>query len=250
MGDEVFSHRNLPDGDWRTYRKTTLTRMVRMNEPFLVDTGEGSPAYCEDGWLAVDTRGKPYPIAAAEHAAGYELADHLEVGEPGGRPSLEEMDPNLVGQLRWMGSTWGPLGVARAAALLTSTDLLVKELTGKLDTQRDPKPDVEYGDGTITINTPGTYQYSSAPLVAWGPAPTVGRVVHYVSRGSADGVFPPACRAAHITELDPDDAALVGLCVLNPTGLFFHSLADGGCEYDSAADGSHQPGTWHWPERV
>ncbi len=29
--------------------------------------------------------------------------------------------------------------------------------------------------------------------------PTVGRMVHYMSRGSADGVFPPMPRAATIT---------------------------------------------------
>lgn len=29
--------------------------------------------------------------------------------------------------------------------------------------------------------------------------PSVGRIVHYVSRGSADGFFKPQCRAAIIT---------------------------------------------------
>jgi hypothetical protein len=80
--------------------------------------------------------------------------------------------------------------------------------------------------------------------------PSVGRAVHYVARGSADGVFPKACRAADVTEVaegeNPD--LVVGLMVKNPSGLFFHSVADGGCEYD----GSQVPagGTWHWPERV
>lgn len=79
--------------------------------------------------------------------------------------------------------------------------------------------------------------------------PSVGRVVHYVARGSADGKFPKACRAADVTEVAEDSSAgLVGLMVKNPTGLFFHSLADGGCAYDGSEDPAG--GTWHWPERV
>lgn len=76
--------------------------------------------------------------------------------------------------------------------------------------------------------------------------PSVGRMVHYVARGSADGKFPKVCRSATITEVD--DAGQVGLMVANPTGLFFHPIADGGgCPYSEDAQ---QGGTWHWPERV
>jgi hypothetical protein len=85
--------------------------------------------------------------------------------------------------------------------------------------------------------------------------PSVGRMVHYVSRGSADGVFPPACRAATVTEVGEDGN--VGLCVQNPTGLFFHPLADrGGVEHAGGGTGPDlgcggaQAGTWHWPDRV
>lgn len=44
----------------------------------------------------------------------------------------------------------------------------------------------------------------------------------------------------------------VGLCVLNPTGLFFHSLANGGSTHDAdeGGTGGYAPGSWHWPERV
>jgi hypothetical protein len=83
--------------------------------------------------------------------------------------------------------------------------------------------------------------------------PSVGRMVHYMARGSADGVFPPVCRVAVITEVDelgtrPEHGIPhVGLCVINPTGLFFHPLADrGGLKYDEGK----APGTWHWPEMV
>lgn len=88
------------------------------------------------------------------------------------------------------------------------------------------------------------------------PAPTVGRVVHYVSHGSpvrADGTqaYAPQRRAAIVTEVVPDGPGWVGLAVLNPSGLFFHSLADGGCEYAPVQEGQRLVGgTWHWPERV
>lgn len=94
--------------------------------------------------------------------------------------------------------------------------------------------------------------------------PSVGRDVHYVSRGSADGVFPPACRAAKVTEVGGDtsvDVPNVGLCVTNPDGHFFHPLSkNGGIAYDGGHAHTedlamcdtlfHEPGTWHWPARV
>jgi hypothetical protein len=80
--------------------------------------------------------------------------------------------------------------------------------------------------------------------------PSVNRAVHYTSFGTPGGEFTSQCRAAIVTEVpaDADETARVGLVVLNPTGLFFRPLVDGGCDYD----GSEHPrgGTWHWPERV
>lgn len=89
--------------------------------------------------------------------------------------------------------------------------------------------------------------------------PSVGRIVHYVSHGSPvrqDGTqeYPSVCRAAIITEVgeyppgvseaDKDNIAVpVGLCVLNPTGQFFHRGA-------MQSELGHEGGTWHWPERV
>ena len=101
--------------------------------------------------------------------------------------------------------------------------------------------------------------------------PWVGAIVHYVSRGSADGKFPATCRAAIVTEPpEHNRPALVSLAVLNPTGLFF----DEGIPYDDGKGGAASPdctepheagpfvfcgactwtearflgGTWHWPE--
>jgi hypothetical protein len=83
--------------------------------------------------------------------------------------------------------------------------------------------------------------------------PNVGASVHYVSRGSLDGKFPPTCRAATVTEVDPIDPNRVGLCVINPSGLFFYPLADGGCVREQTGErtveGKPAPptgGTWHW----
>ena len=85
------------------------------------------------------------------------------------------------------------------------------------------------------------------------PTPSVGRVVHYVSHGSADGTYGKECRAAVVTEVeghaihpqtgDEADAWVVGLAVLNPTGQFFNR----GCVQDPSGD---RGGSWHWPERV
>jgi hypothetical protein len=81
--------------------------------------------------------------------------------------------------------------------------------------------------------------------------PSVGRVVHYVAYGTPGGEFPAGvCRVAVITQVDQRPAlgdtdppgTYVGLCILNPTGLFFNQAV----RYDP----NKAPGTWHWPEYV
>lgn len=78
--------------------------------------------------------------------------------------------------------------------------------------------------------------------------PSVGRVVHYVSHGTpprADGsqAYTSECRAAVITQVGD---GTVGLCVLNPAGMFFREAVEPGTNF---IDELHN-GTWHWPERV
>lgn len=78
--------------------------------------------------------------------------------------------------------------------------------------------------------------------------PSVGRIVHYVSHGTPvleDGTqaFPKACRAAVITQLT-GIVHVVGLAVLNPTGMFFHPEV--ACDHSE----DQEPGSWHWPEIV
>ncbi|OPC84227.1 hypothetical protein B4N89_27800 [Embleya scabrispora] len=81
------------------------------------------------------------------------------------------------------------------------------------------------------------------------PRPTVGRIVHYVGHGSPvrdDGTqaYPAECRAAIVTEVPHDGFGTesVGLCILNPGGVFFGELII----HD---ENDHAGGTWHWPER-
>jgi hypothetical protein len=74
--------------------------------------------------------------------------------------------------------------------------------------------------------------------------PSVGRIVHYVSYGTPGGEYTMQCRAAIVTEVTehPDADGTVGLCVLNPEGLFFNR----GVPHAEDAPA----GTWHWPERT
>lgn len=53
MSEPTFNAATLP-GDpngWDRYRKTSLTRMKRIDGPFTVETSEG-PLRCEDGFAA------------------------------------------------------------------------------------------------------------------------------------------------------------------------------------------------------
>lgn len=82
----------------------------------------------------------------------------------------------------------------------------------------------------------------------------IGRIVHYVSYGTPGGEYKPGKhRAAIVTAVyskdgklgddpvGPDDvSSTIGICVLNPTGAFFHEF----CPYDSEC----RAGSWHWPE--
>lgn len=79
----------------------------------------------------------------------------------------------------------------------------------------------------------------------------VGSIVHYVARGSADGVFPPTCRAAIVAEIPEgalppaeryshelsSDDVVADLVVLNPSGLFFNRCV--------ADEHERRPGTFH-----
>lgn len=91
--------------------------------------------------------------------------------------------------------------------------------------------------------------------------PSIGRIVHYVAFGTPGGEYPAGvCRAAIVTKtfgpIETRPGTVVGLCIVNPTGLFFHETVDEDqpTPFDASSDGPQgappKPGTWHWPERV
>lgn len=81
----TFSRDAIPEHGWREYRKISTTMMVRIDGPFYVETTEGR-SHCDDGWLAIDARGNPYPVAADEHELIYEPVDPAPGAGPGPDP--------------------------------------------------------------------------------------------------------------------------------------------------------------------
>lgn len=71
---QVFTLANVPGNPqkWEKFRKIVPTPMLRIAGQFVCETREG-PLTCNNGWLAVDQQGFPYPIEASEHAKTYEL---------------------------------------------------------------------------------------------------------------------------------------------------------------------------------
>jgi hypothetical protein len=83
--------------------------------------------------------------------------------------------------------------------------------------------------------------------------PSIGRIVHYISYGTPGGEYTSQCRAAVITDLAQadEDGDIVGLAVLNPTGMFFNRAAyDEWDSTDTVPGAQPQGGSWHWPERI
>jgi hypothetical protein len=67
-GDEMkkFTKRNVQCIPvWRCFRKIRLTKAIRINGSFKVETREGT-LECKDGYLALDSGGWPYPIDKEE----------------------------------------------------------------------------------------------------------------------------------------------------------------------------------------
>lgn len=81
------------EGGWKAAQKKGLTVVRRMPGPFEVDTSEGVMR-CEDGWLALDTAGNPYPIAAGVFARSYVVVRDAH------RPDLEALAPGLAAKVR------------------------------------------------------------------------------------------------------------------------------------------------------
>lgn len=73
MSIPVFSRNYLPSDpeEWDRFRKKVTTAAIYIDGPFIVQTSEGE-LRCEDGWLAMDARDYPYPIATDEFNLIYE----------------------------------------------------------------------------------------------------------------------------------------------------------------------------------
>lgn len=69
--------------------------------------------------------------------------------------------------------------------------------------------------------------------------PSIGRIVHYQSYGTPGGEYLSEPRAAIITDVLDDE--MVGLCILNPSGLFFT---------EAVYSEPPKPGHWNWPPKV
>lgn len=70
--------------------------------------------------------------------------------------------------------------------------------------------------------------------------PTIGRIVHYTSLGSADGIYPPEQQAAIVTRVK--DGKTVSLNIFYPTGQFHMLNVPFAEEYTK--------GHWSWPRRL
>ncbi|MEV4091441.1 hypothetical protein [Streptosporangium saharense] len=82
--------------------------------------------------------------------------------------------------------------------------------------------------------------------------PAVGEAVHYVSHDTQEGTATFPCRTAIVTEV-AQDGNTVSLAVLDPFGMSFRDLAEGGCEHHETYGVNPPPrrgGTWHWPEQA
>lgn len=132
--EQTFSVSNLPSSpaDWPKWRKTAVTSAIRIDGPFIVDTSEG-PLRCEDGWLAVDARGYPYPIAADEFPLIYEAVGIKGRGRPDGTPP-QDLEPGDYAL--YEGQWWAMLPVAGRPTPHVLDDRWTVE---------------EHEDGTITV---------------------------------------------------------------------------------------------------
>lgn len=76
--ENLFTKDALPTGTYQRFRKTYKPLAIKVTGTFHCETSEGNIASCTDGWLAVDSRGYPYPINTIEFDETYELVDEAD----------------------------------------------------------------------------------------------------------------------------------------------------------------------------
>jgi hypothetical protein len=79
----IFSVNTLPPReDFVEYQKINPTRMIRITGVFKVATKHGV-VECEDGYLAIDDTGYPYPVAKDVFERSYRPLAEAEFAESG-----------------------------------------------------------------------------------------------------------------------------------------------------------------------
>ena len=91
-GAPVYTADDLPDGEFGLYSKTEPIEAIRLDGPFTTETREGVVT-TTDGWLALDSDGFPYPIAAEEFDQVYEPFGATETAAP--NDNLKTKDPDV-----------------------------------------------------------------------------------------------------------------------------------------------------------
>jgi len=71
-GEHIVHNGEIDLGDARFYRKKVLTRAIKMNEPFSVETMEGTMEGKPGDWLMIGIRGEMYPCDSKVFMRTYE----------------------------------------------------------------------------------------------------------------------------------------------------------------------------------
>lgn len=77
---DYFTKENLGDHEdleFLQFRKLGFTEAARVSGTFEVETTEGKMR-CRNGWIAIDAKGNPYPIADEVLRASYERIEEVE----------------------------------------------------------------------------------------------------------------------------------------------------------------------------
>lgn len=286
----LFGKDNLPpaadpdlgNNEWEFVRKATLTKVMRIDQPFAVTTIHGGdPQGCRDGYLAIDSQGHPYPIDLKVFEETFEdpdLPSHPALtvekaiecaieGIPGG-----SADGSIA-----RGALRGVLGVLRG-------DQPAADAFPNAGRPADGWQGTEPADGTrrkliydtIVEHTETVLGGRGADMaVALGLAdnieerllaasmevgggegqqpqghipPTIGRIVWY-REPAAKPSEPSADRAAIVLDVgEPtDDGERVGLKVFTPHGDHYRCCVR---HVERHPEKDAPDYSWRWPERV
>jgi hypothetical protein len=81
MDGRIYTKDSLPDAEFAEYIKMRVTRAAKIDGMFHCVTSEGNVASCSDGWLAIDSRGFPYPVNSLEFESTYQMVHGSDATE-------------------------------------------------------------------------------------------------------------------------------------------------------------------------